>query len=109
MVTLSVASVVLAVLVASVAQAEFHHFEHEAQAKGSVWPSFSESTKAVPLLGFGLAIVTVGYGVQLIRRPECTLERLLWFGAVALLTHLLWLAVSFTSIYLLHMKFYHWL
>lgn len=108
-VTLSLASVVLALLVASVAHAEFHHFEHEAERKGGSWPAFTENTKAVPFLGLVLVLPTVGFGVHLLRNPECRLTTLLWYGAPVIVAHLLWLVVSFLSVYVLYVKFYHWL
>ena len=74
---LSLASVVLALLVASVAHAEFHHFEHEAGREGGSWPAFSENAKAVPFLGVVLVLSAVGFGVRLLRNSECRLTALL--------------------------------
>lgn len=108
-ITLSLASAVLALLVAGVAHAEFHHFEHEAERKGSSWPAFTENTKAVPFLGLVLVLPTVGFGVHLLRNSECRLTTLLWYGSTVIVAHLLWLVVSFLSAYLLYVKFYHWL
>jgi hypothetical protein len=106
-VTLSIASVVLALLVASVADSEYSHFEGEAQEKGDVWPSFSKSTKSVPFLGLLLVFSTIGFGVRLLRNSECRLATLLWYGSVAIIAHLLWLTVSFVSVYVLYLRFYH--
>ena len=109
-VTLSVVSVVLALLVASIAPGEYHHFEHEAERHGSGgWPSFTENTKLVPFLGLVLAIPTVGFGIRLLRNPDCRPATLLWYCSVVIFAHLLWLVVSFLSVYLLYVKFYHWL
>ena len=108
--TFSITSVVLALLGASVAPGEYHHFEHEAERQGGGgWPSFTESTKLVPFLGLVLAIPTFGFGLRLLRNPECRLATILWYCSAVILAHLLWLVVSFLSVYLLYVKFYHWL
>lgn len=106
-VTLSIASVVLALSVASVADSEYCHFEGEALEKGVGWPSFSENTIAVPFLGLLLVFPTIGFGVRLLRNSECRLATLLWYGSAAIVAHLLWLTVSFLSVYLLYVKFNH--
>lgn len=107
--TLSIASAVLALLVAIIAPGEFHHFEHEAERKGGSWPAFTENTKAVPFLGLVLVLPTVGFGAHLLRNSECPLTTLLWYGSIVIVAHLLWLVVSFLSVYILYVKFYHWL
>jgi len=107
-VTLSIASVVLALLVASVADSEYSHFEGQAQEKGDVWPSFSKNTKAVPFLGLLLLSPTIGFGVRLLRNSTCQLTALLWYGSAVIVGHLLWLAVSIVSVYVLYLRFYHW-
>ena len=106
-VTLSIASVVLTLLVASVASSEYSHFEGQSQEKGDGWPSFSENTKVVPFLGLLLVFPTIGFGFRLFRNSECHLATLLWYGSAVIVAHLLWLAVSVVSIYVLYVRFYH--
>ena len=109
-VTLSVTSVVLSLLVASMALGEYHHFEHEVERQGGGgWPAFTENTKLVPCLGLVLAFSSIGFGVRLLRNFECRLTTLLWYVGTVVMAHLLWLVVSFLSVYLLYVKFYHWL
>ncbi|MEQ2009877.1 MAG: hypothetical protein ABMA26_24085 [Limisphaerales bacterium] len=104
-VTLSITSAVLALLVAICAQVEFERFE----SKAEYWPSLTVNTKAVPFLGVVLVLLTFGFGTQLVRNTECRLTTLLWYCSAVILAHLLWLAVSFVSVYILYFKFFQWL